>query len=80
MAIVDGEPCIGTFFFECASEWRMASALQSPLVRYGMGASSAIIIFIVAFTFAEGLMQTILFVIAVTELLIVPQFLKAAAE
>ncbi|WP_168219903.1 hypothetical protein [Salarchaeum sp. JOR-1] len=58
----------------------MASALQSPLVRYGMGASSAVVLFVIAFTFAEGIVQTMLFVLAVVELLIVPQFLKAAAE
>ncbi len=45
-----------------------------------MGASSAIIIFAIAFTFTEGIMQTMLFAVAVVELLIVPQFLKAAAE
>ncbi|GAA0657473.1 hypothetical protein [Salarchaeum japonicum] len=55
-------------------------ALRSPVVRYGMGASSAIIIFAIAFTFTEGIMQTMLFAVAVVELLIVPQFLKAAAE
>lgn len=58
----------------------MASALRSPLVRYGMGASSAVIIFAIAFTFAEGVVQTMLFVLAVVELLIIPQILKAAAE
>lgn len=45
-----------------------------------MGASSAVIIFAIAFTFAEGIVQTMLFVLAVVELLIIPQILKAAAE
>ena len=58
----------------------MSSPLEKPVVRYGMGLSSAAVLAFVAFTFLEGTMRWIVLAFAVAEILIVPQFLKWAGE
>jgi hypothetical protein len=58
----------------------MSSPLEKPLVRYGMAASSAAVLAVVAFVFVEGTVRWLVAGMAVLELLVVPQVLKMAAE
>lgn len=54
----------------------MSSPFETPLVRYGMGLSSAAILAAVAFFFLEGTMQLIVFAFAAFEAVFLPYFLK----
>jgi len=58
----------------------MSSPLENPLVRYGMGFSSAAILAFVAFAFLEGTMRWLVLGIALIEATVVPQILERAAE
>ncbi|WP_134669971.1 hypothetical protein [Halorussus marinus] len=58
----------------------MSNPLETPLVRYGMAASSAAILVIVAFAFLDGTMRLLVLGMAVLEIAVVPQILKRAAE
>lgn len=57
----------------------VSSPLGSPLVRYGIGLSSAAVIAAIAFFLLDGTIQLVAFAIAAFEALFVPQFLKMAA-
>ena len=57
----------------------MSSPLTNPLVRYGLGVSSAAIVVVVAFTFLDGTARWAALAIAVLELVLTPRMLKAAA-
>ncbi|NHN58800.1 MULTISPECIES: hypothetical protein [Halorussus] len=57
----------------------MSSPLEKPVVRYGMGLSSAAILTFVAFAFLEGTTRWLVLGMAVLEVAVVPQFLKWAA-
>lgn len=57
----------------------MGSPLEKPIVHYGMGLSSAMILAIVAFVFLEGTIQWIVLGCAVVEAVLLPQFLKMSA-
>lgn len=65
---------------EWSGVWHVSSPLANPIVRHGMGLCSAAILAFVAFMFLEGTMQLIVFVIAVLELLVVPQILKQTVQ
>ncbi|MFD1511769.1 hypothetical protein [Halomarina rubra] len=59
----------------------MSNPLHNPVVRYGMGASSAAVLLIAAFVFVDdGTMRYLLAGLAAVELVVVPQFLKYAAN
>lgn len=58
----------------------MGSPLERPVVRYGMGLSSAVILTIVAFGFLDGTMRWIVLGLAVMEIVFVPQIMKMAVD
>jgi hypothetical protein len=51
----------------------------SPLVRYGIGASGALIVAFVAYSYLDGTIQLLAYAVAVLDLLVTPQILKRAA-
>lgn len=53
----------------------MGSPFENPLVRYGMGLSSAVVLAAVAFLFLDGTMQLLVYGIAVFEAVFLPYFL-----
>ncbi|RNJ26028.1 hypothetical protein [Halosegnis longus] len=58
----------------------MSSALDSPLIRYGIGAASATALLFLAFTAAEGATRWFIVLLAVAEFLVTPRILEYAAE
>lgn len=56
----------------------MSSAFTNPLVRYGMAATNAGVVAVIALTVLEGTMQLVALGIAALEVLVVPQILKRA--
>jgi len=58
---------------------RVSSPLENPVIRYGMGLSSAAVLAVVAFAFLDGTMRWLVLGLAVIEVVLVPQFLKRAA-
>ncbi|WP_254523690.1 hypothetical protein [Natrinema caseinilyticum] len=58
----------------------MPSPFENPVIRYGMGFGSAVILTVVAFTVLDGLARWIVLGMAVLEILVVPQILKLATE
>ncbi|MDQ2053528.1 MULTISPECIES: hypothetical protein [Halobellus] len=56
----------------------MSPPLERPIVRYGMGFSSAAVLTFVAVTFLDGTTQLLVLGLAVLEILVVPQILKRA--
>lgn len=51
----------------------------APLVRYGLGASGALLIAFIAYSYLDGTTQLIAYAIAVLDFIVVPQVLKQAA-
>jgi len=58
----------------------MSSPLDIPLVRYGFGLSSAVVLTIIALLFLDGMMRWLVLGIAALEVVVTPQILKLAAE
>ncbi len=58
----------------------MGSPYENPVVYYGVGLSSAMILAIVAFVLLEGTIRWIVMGLAVVEAVILPQLLKMSAE
>lgn len=58
----------------------MGSPYENPVVCYGIGLSSAMILAIVAFVLLEGTIRWIVMGLAVVEAVILPQLLKMSAE
>lgn len=56
----------------------MSSPFDSPVVRYGMGASSALILVFVGFSFLDGLARWVVLGFAVLEIVVAPQLMKLA--
>ena len=56
----------------------MSAPLETPLVHYGIGLSSAVVLAVVAFAFLDGTIRWLVLGLAVVEALVVPQFLKRA--
>ncbi|WP_128478395.1 hypothetical protein [Halorussus pelagicus] len=54
----------------------MSSPFASPLIRYGMGLSSAAILTFIALTFLDGITRWVVLGLAVFEIVFVPQLLK----
>jgi len=52
----------------------------NPVVRYGIGASGAIAIGVIAYLFLSGTTQLVAYAVAVLDLLVTPQVLQRAAE
>ncbi len=52
----------------------------NPLIRYGIGASGALVIAFIAYSFLEGTTQLVAYGIALLDLLVTPQILKRAGE
>jgi len=50
----------------------------NPAIRYGVGASGALVIAFVAYTYLDGTMQLVAYLIAALDLLVTPQILKRA--
>ncbi|WP_338730267.1 hypothetical protein [Haladaptatus sp. DJG-WS-42] len=57
----------------------MASPLENPALRYGIGLSSAAVIAIVAFLYLHGTVQLVAYGMAAFEAVAVPQILKLSA-
>jgi hypothetical protein len=53
--------------------------LANPAVRYGIGASGALIIAAVAYTLLDDTVQMAAYGVALVDLLVTPQILKRAA-
>ncbi|QPV62660.1 hypothetical protein I7X12_18335 [Halosimplex litoreum] len=53
--------------------------LANPAIRYGIGASGALVIAVVAYLFLDGTTQLVAYAVAVLDLLVTPQILKRAA-
>ncbi|WP_436910774.1 hypothetical protein [Halosimplex marinum] len=53
--------------------------LANPAVRYGIGASGALVIAAVAYTLLDGTAQMAAYAVAVLDLIVTPQILKRAA-
>ncbi|WP_436928840.1 hypothetical protein [Halosimplex halobium] len=53
--------------------------LANPAIRYGIGASGALAIAVVAYLFLDGTAQLIAYAVAVLDLVVTPQILKRAA-
>ena len=51
-----------------------------PIIRHGMGLTSALVLAAVAFVFLDGTMRWLVLGIAVLDLLVVPRVLKMTAE
>ncbi len=58
----------------------VSSPYESPVLRYGIGLSSAAILVIFALYFFEGTARLIVLGMAVIEAVLIPQFLKMAAN
>jgi hypothetical protein len=56
----------------------VSAPLETPLVHYGIGLSSAVVLAVVAFAFLDGTIRWLVLGLAVVEALVVPQFLKRA--
>lgn len=56
----------------------MSSPFANPLIRYGLGLSSAAILAAVAFFLLEGTTQLLVFVLAAFEAVFLPYFLKVS--
>ena len=54
--------------------------LLNPVFRYGMAATSAAIVLVVAFLFLDGTARLVAVGIAVLEVLVTPMILKRAGE
>jgi len=54
--------------------------LRNPLVRWGIGASGAVMIAAVSYFFLTGITQLIAYGMAVMDLVVTPLFLTYAAE
>jgi hypothetical protein len=54
----------------------MVSSFESPIIRYGLGLSSAAVLAVVALVFLDGTMRWIVLGFAAFEAVIFPQFLK----
>jgi len=52
----------------------------NPLIRYGIGASGALVIAFVAYNYLDGTVQLVAYAIALLDLLVTPQILKRAGE
>jgi hypothetical protein len=52
---------------------------SSPAVRYGIGASGALVVAFVAYAFLDGTVQLVAYLIAALDLIVTPQILKRAA-
>ncbi|WP_135363142.1 hypothetical protein [Halosimplex halophilum] len=53
--------------------------LASPAVRYGIGASGALAVAVVAYLFLDGTTQLVAYAVAVLDMIVTPQILKRAA-
>jgi len=51
----------------------------NPAIRYGIGASGALVIAVVAYLFLDGTTQLVAYAVALVDLLVTPQILKRAA-
>lgn len=58
----------------------MSNPLESPLVRYGIGLSGALVIAVVAVLFLEGVTRYMALGIAVLDAVVTPKILERAAE
>lgn len=56
----------------------MGSPFENPVIRYGMGLSSAAIVAFVAFAFFDGTIRWLMVGFAVIEIVVLPQMLKQA--
>lgn len=56
----------------------MSSPFANPLIRYGLGLSSAAILAAVAFFFLDGTIQLLVFALAAFEAVFLPYFLKVS--
>ncbi|MFA1609866.1 hypothetical protein [Halobellus rubicundus] len=56
----------------------MPSPFQSPVVRYGLSISNALIIAGIAYFFLDGTIRWVALGIAVLEVIVTPQILKRA--
>ncbi|WP_459194254.1 hypothetical protein [Halosimplex sp. J119] len=54
--------------------------LMNPLFRYGMAASGAAVVAVVAYLYLEGTTQLVAYGVAALDVLVTPQILKHAAE
>ncbi|GAB6862128.1 hypothetical protein ACFR97_05735 [Haloplanus litoreus] len=53
--------------------------LASPVLRYAVGASGAVVIAAIAYLYLDGTVQLFAYVMAVLDVLVTPQLLKRAA-
>ena len=53
---------------------------SNPVIRYGAGASGAVIIALVGFIYVSGLFQLLFYVAAVLDFVVVTQVLKRAGS
>jgi len=53
--------------------------LANPAIRYAIGASGALVVAAVAYTFLDGTAQLAAYAVAALDLIVTPQILKRAA-